>query len=180
MYNRGPEVLPAMKLKEEKELQSISEEYEKALQSFHKKNYAKAGEAFARIVETYKNSEFYSVLEIQTRAKVFQSIAHAQTHPVKIKLESAQDHIGEGVFQMNAGEIAKAQEHFAHAEKNNCRDAYLYYLMATASLLQEDTANALRYIEKCLKKDEGYKVIIYNEPDFEPLQQNPDFLKLVE
>jgi tetratricopeptide (TPR) repeat protein len=169
-----------MKLKEEKELQSISEEYEKALHLFLKKSYAKAGEIFARIVESYKDSEFYSVLEIQTRAKVYQSITHAQTHPLKIKLENAQDHIWEGAFQLNAGDVAKALEHFAYAEKSNCRDAYLYYLMAAAYLRQEDTAGALRYIEKCLKKDESYKVIIYNEPDFEPLQQNPDFLKLVE
>jgi hypothetical protein len=52
--------------------------------------------------------------------------------------------------------------------------------MAAAYLRKEDTANSLRYIEKCLKKDESYKVIVYNEPDFEPLQQNQDFLKLVE
>jgi predicted Zn-dependent protease len=169
-----------MKLKEEKELQSISEEYEKALQSFHKKNYAKAGEAFSKLIDAYKDSEFYSVLEIQTRAKVFQSIAHSQTHPVKLKLESAQDHVMEGVFQLNAGHVEKALEHFATAEKNNYRDAYLYYLTAAAYLRQEDTANALRYVDKCLKKDEGYKVIIYNEPDFETLHQNPDFLKLVE
>lgn len=180
MYNRGPEVPPAMKLKEEKELQSISEEFEKALQQFHKKNFAKSGEAFAKIIEAYKDSEFYSVLEIQTRAKVYQTIAQAQIHPVKLKLETPQDHVWEGVFQLNAGDVAKAQEHFAHAEKNNFRDAFLYYLMAAASLRQDDAAGALRYVEKCLKKDESYKVIIYNEPDFEPLQQNPDFLKLVE
>lgn len=169
-----------MKLKEEKELQTISEELEKALQSFHKKNYTKAGEAFAKVVETYKDSEFYSVLEIQTRAKVYQSIAFAQTHPVKLKLESAQDHVWEGVFQLNSGNVEKAQEHFALAEKNNYRDAFLYFLMASAYLRQEDTVNTLRYVDKCLKKDENYKVIIYNEPDFEPLHQNPDFLKMVE
>lgn len=169
-----------MKLKEEKELQAIAEEYEKALQTFHKKSYAKAGEAFKKIIETYKDSEFYSVLEIQTRAKVFQSIALAQTHPVTIKLENAQDFVWEGVYQLNAGNVDKAMELFLHAEKNNYRDAYLYYVMATAYLRKEDTANALRYVEKCLKKDEHYKVIAYNEPDFEPLLQNQDFLKLVE
>jgi tetratricopeptide (TPR) repeat protein len=169
-----------MKLKEEKELQAISEEYEKALQSFHKKNYNKAGEAFKKIIETYKDSEFYSVLEIQTRAKVYMSIAQSQMHPVTLKLESAQDHVWEGVYQLNAGNLDKALEHFVHAEKNNYRDAYLYYLMAAAYLRKEDTANALRYIEKCLKKDEHYKVIVYNEPDFESLQQNQDFLNLVE
>jgi tetratricopeptide (TPR) repeat protein len=169
-----------MKLKEEKELQTISEEYEKALQFFHKKSYGKAGEAFKKIIDTYKDSEFYSVLEIQTRAKVFLSITAAQIHPVSITLESIQDYVWEGVYQLNAGKIDKALEHFLHAEKNNFRDAYLYYLMAAAYLRKEDTASSLRYIEKCLKKDEGYKVLVYNEPDFEPLQQNPDFLKLVE
>jgi tetratricopeptide (TPR) repeat protein len=169
-----------MKLKEEKELQTISEEYGKALQLFHKKSYQKAGEAFRRIIEANKESEFYSVLEIQTRAKVYLSIAEAQIHPVTVKLEGAQDHVWAGVYQLNAGQVDKALEHFLHAEKNNYRDAYLYYLMAAAYLRKEDTAGSLRYIEKCLKKDEGYKVIIYNEPDFEPLHQNTDFLKMVE
>lgn len=169
-----------MKLKEEKEMQAITEEYEKALQSFHKKSYSKAGEAFKKIIETYKDSEFYSVLEIQTRAKVYQSMAKAQTHPVNIKLESPQDYVWEGVFQLNAGQVDKALELFIHAEKNNYRDAYLYFLMAVAYLKKEDEAGSLRYVEKCLKKDEQYKIIVYNEPDFEPLLQNQDFLKLVE
>jgi tetratricopeptide (TPR) repeat protein len=169
-----------MKLKEEKELQAISKEFESALQSFHKKSYIKAGDAFKSIIETYKDSEFYSVLEIQARAKAYQSIAQAQAHPLKLKLESALDYLWEGVFQLNAGNVDQALEHFAHAENSNYRDAYLYFLMATAYLRKEDTAGSLRYVEKCLKKDDGYKVIVYNEPDFEPLHENPEFLKLVE
>ena len=169
-----------MKLKEEKELQAITAEYEKALQLFHKKSYNKAGEAFKKIIESYKDSEFYSVLEIQTRAKVYLSMAEAQTHPVTVKLESAEDHVWEGVYQLNAGKFDKALELFSEAEKNNYRDAFLYFLMATAYLKKEDTAAVLRYLGKCLKKDEHYKIIVYNEPDFEPMLQNQDFLKLVE
>jgi tetratricopeptide (TPR) repeat protein len=169
-----------MKLKEEKELQAITEEYEKALQLFQKKSFSKAGDAFKKIIETNKDSEFYSVLEIQTRAKVYLSMARTQTHPVTINLESAQDYVWEGVYQLNAGNVDKALELLLHAEKNNYRDAYLYSLMAAAYLRKDDMLNALRYVEKCLKKDEQYKVIIYNEPDFEPLLQNQDFLKLVE
>jgi tetratricopeptide (TPR) repeat protein len=169
-----------MKLKEEKEMQAISEEYEKALQIFNKKSYSKAGDAFKKIIETYKNSEFYSVLEIQTRAKMYLSMAQSQTHPVTIKLESAQDYLWEGVYQLNAGNIDTALAHFTHAEKNNFRDAYLYFLMAAAYLRKEDTVNSLHYVGKCLKKDEHYKVLLYNEPDFDSLLQNQDFLKLVE
>lgn len=169
-----------MKLKEEKELQTITGEYEKALRLFHKKNYHKANAAFKQIIETYKDSEFYSVLEIQTRVKVHYTITQAQLHPVTIKLETMQDYVWEGVYQLNAGNTDKALELFSHAEKENHKDAYLYYLMAAAYLKKEDTANSLRYVEKCLKKDAYYKVIVYNEPDFEPLLQNQDFLNLVE
>jgi tetratricopeptide (TPR) repeat protein len=169
-----------MKLKEEKELQTITAEYEKALQLFHKKNYPKAGAAFEQIIATYKDSEFYSVLEIQTRVKVHLAITQAQLHPVKIKLETIQDYIWEGVYQLNAGNTDKALELFNHAEKENHKDAYLYFLMAAAYLKKEDAASSLRYVEKCIKKDAAYKVIVYNEPDFEPLLQNQDFLNLVE
>jgi len=169
-----------MKLKEEKELQTITGEYEKALQLFQKKSYHKANAAFKQIIETYKDSEFYSVLEIQTRAKVHSAITQAQLHPATIKLETMQDYIWEGVYQLNAGNTDKALELFSHAEKENNKDAYLYYLMAATYLKKEDTANSLRYVEKCLKKDASYKVIVYNEPDFELLLQNQDFLNLVE
>jgi predicted Zn-dependent protease len=169
-----------MKLKEEKELQTITGEFGKALQLFHKKSYHKADAAFKQIIETYKDSEFYSVLEIQTRVKVYHTITQAQLHPLTIKLETMQDYVWEGVYQLNAGNTDKALELFSHAEKENHKDAYLYYLMAAAYLKKEDTANTLRYVEKCLKKDACYKVIVYNEPDFEPLLQNQDFLNLVE
>jgi predicted Zn-dependent protease len=169
-----------MKLKEEKELQTITGEYEKALQLFHKKSYHKADAAFKQIIETYKDSEFYSVLEIQTRVKVHHAITQAQLHPLAIKLETMQDYVWEGVYQLNAGNTDKALELFSHAEKENYKDAYLYYLMAAAYLKKEDMSSSLRYVEKCLKKDAAYKVIVYNEPDFEPLLQNQDFLNLVE
>ena len=169
-----------MKLKEEKELQTITGEYEKALQLFHKKSYHKADAAFKQIIETYKDSEFYSVLEIQTRVKVHHAITQAQLHPSTIKLDSSQDYVWEGVYQLNAGNTDKAIELFSHAEKENYKDAYLYYLLAAAYIKKDDAANSLRYVEKCLKKDAFYKVIVYNEPDFEPLLQNQDFLNLVE
>ena len=169
-----------MKLKEEKELQTITGEYEKALHLFHKKSYHKADAAFKQIIETYKDSEFYSVLEIQTRVKVHHAITQSLLHPSTIKLETMQDYVWEGVYQLNAGNADKALELFSHAEKENHKEAYLYYLMAATYLKKEDTVNSLHYVEKCVKKDACYKVIVYNEPDFEPLLQNQDFLNLVE
>ncbi len=169
-----------MKLKEEKELQAISEEYQKALQIFHHQHLKKAEEAFAAIIEKYNNSEFFSVLEIQTRAKVYLSIIQAQLNPARVNLKDLDDYIWEGTFQLNAGHVDRALELLDHAEEKKHKNAYLFYLLAIAHFKKEDLDHTFHYLGKCVKEDPHYKVIVYNEPDFEPLQQNPDFLKIVE
>jgi len=166
-----------MKLMEEKELQAITDEYEKALRIFHKKDYKRAQAAFADIIEKYKNSESFSVLEMQTRSKVYMTIADSFLNPVKPVLKSDDDVLWEGLYQMNAGHVDQALELFQKIKSPN---AHLYYLLALVYFQKDDVDQALTYMEKCVKKDESYKIQLYNEPDFEPLLQNPKFLAIVE
>jgi len=169
-----------MKLKEEKELKAITDEYEKALNHFHHKDSKKANDAFSRIVEGYKDSEFYSVLEIQTRSKTYLSIIQSRLNPVKVSLKKEEDYLWEGAYQLNAGNFERALQLFQHIEDKNPKDAHLFYLMALAFFKKDEPDNALKYLGKCVKADSFYKVIIYNEPDFEPLLQKEDFLAIVE
>ena len=169
-----------MKLKEEKELKAITDEYEKALNSFHHKDLKKAYDAFAKIEDGYKDSEFYSVLEIQTRSKAYLSIIHSRLNPVKVSLKKEEDYLWEGTYQLNAGNFDRALHLFQHIEGKDAKDAYLFYLMGIAYFRKDETDNALKYLGKCVKADSFYKVIIYNEPDFEPLVLKEDFLAIVE
>jgi tetratricopeptide (TPR) repeat protein len=169
-----------MESNEEKQLKEIVHKFSDAIQKFTKKDYEKAANSFDTIIEKYKESEYYSVLEIQTRAKTYKKICHTQQNPVKIELKSNEDYLHEGIFCLNSGNFERALEHFDHLEKNGYEEAYINYLKSLMYLKQEDVENAMLYLKKSIGKDEYFKIIAYNEPDFEDLLESEDFLEIVE
>ena len=169
-----------MKLNEEKQLKQITNEFTNAIQLFNKKEYKKAIECFDQIGTKYEDSEYYSVLEIQTRSKVYKNISEAQLHPVKIKINSEEDYLQEGIFSLNAGNLDKALELFNHLEENKYADPYLYYLTSIVYLKKEDVESALDYLKKSIDKDDFYKILAYNESDFSHLFENETFMSMIE
>lgn len=169
-----------MKLKEEKELQSITEQFTAALQLFHSKEYAKAEQAFAEIIATYKESDSYSVQEIYARSKVYHTIANALLHPHVIELSSREDHLQEAVYQLNAGNVQTAMELLKKIEKESGNDPYYQYVTAIVHFRLDQTEQALQHLGRAIKMDATYKVLAYNEPDFQALAENAEFLKIVE
>ena len=169
-----------MKLNEEKQLKQITDEFSKAVQIFNKKEYKKAIEMFDKIIEQFEDSEYYSVLEIQTRSKMYKNISNARVNPVRIKLTSDEDYLNEGIYNLNAGNLDRALELFSHLEKSKYKDPYLSYLFSLTYLKKEEIETSLGYLKKCIDKDDFYKVIAYNEPDFSTLFENEDFLSMIE
>jgi len=168
-----------MKLQEEKDLQAITEQFSNAIGKYHKKDFSDALTAFSRIIEDYQNSDFFSVLEIQTRSKVYQSIIQSQLNPTQVKLSGFEDYLWQGVYQLNSQNISLALEYLHKAEEINGTDPFVLFLLASAYSKSEPSDRVFPYIQQCIQLDPTFKVIIYNEPDFEFLQQNPEFLALV-
>jgi predicted Zn-dependent protease len=166
---------------EEKELKKISQEFNKALQAFHKEDFKTAHELLTHIVETYKESEYDSVLEIQTQSKIYQSLADSRLHPKRISLKTDEDYLNEGLYNLNAGNLDLALKYLLDlAEKRKASDPYVQYLLSLAYAKQDDEEKALQYLKKCVSKDDHYKVIAHNEPDFESLSENSEFQALIE
>jgi hypothetical protein len=166
---------------EEKELKKITDAFSKAVKLFHKKEFKNAAEMFGTIIEEYKDSEYYSVLEIQTRSKTFMNLADVCQNPPRMQLKTDDDYLSEAVFQLNAGNFERSlQLCNALEEKRNFKDPYLAYITALCHLNNGDEDASLKYLKKCVDKDPSYKVIAHNEPDFEPLLEKEDFLSLIE
>ena len=166
---------------EEKELKKISQEFNKALQAFHKQDFKNAHELLTLIVNTYKESEYDSVLEIQTQSKVYQCLSESRLQPKKISLKTDEDFLYEGLYNLNAGKLEQAQKFLLElVEKRKVSDPYVFYLLSLAYAKQEDEEKALQYLKKCASKDDHYKVIAHNEPDFESLSENSEFQSLIE
>jgi predicted Zn-dependent protease len=168
-----------MELSEEKELEKIIEEFSAAVQMFSKKEYEKAEKAFESISERYKDSEYYSVLEVQVRAKVYKNICHAQQNPIKIELSSDEDYLNEGIYNLNLGNFDRALELLNHLEKNGYKDSYVNYLLSIVYLKKEDINSSLGHLKKAVEKDKYYKIVAHNEPDFDRLGENEAFAAII-
>jgi len=169
-----------MELKEEKELTKIAEVFTEAMQTFSKKDFEKAREAFDSIIEHYKDSEYYSVLEIQARSKVYKNICHAQLHPIEVELKTPTDCLNEAVFNLNAGKSEKARECLDQMEKKDADMAYVNYLYSLIYLKMADISKTLEYLKKAVAIDSFFKIIAHNEPDFDRMFDNEEFSAIIE
>ena len=165
---------------EEKELKKIIKAFNTAIKLFNKKEYKETRDTFDKMIKEYNDSEYYTVLAVKARAEIYRSIVDSQLNPVKIKLENNEDYLNEGIFNLNAGNLDRALELFEILEKRKYDDPYIYYLMSLVYLNKEDIENSLGNLKKCIDSDDYYKIIAYNEPDFELLSKDESFIALVE
>jgi len=169
-----------MELKEKKQLKEITAAFAEAVQKFRLKQDKEAFKSFSEIVEKYSDSEFYGVLEVQTRAKVYQSIVEGRLNPQKLSLNGDQDCLQHGIYQLNSGKYDEARAMFLKLQQDGNEDPFLDYLLAISYKGLDDQENLLASLEKCCAKDGYYKILAYNEPDFLDLRDNQEYLSLVE
>jgi tetratricopeptide (TPR) repeat protein len=169
-----------MKLNEEKELARITEAFTKGVTLFTQKEVKNALAVFDQIIEEFKDSEYYSIEEIQTRAKVYKAICESLLNPVEIKLETDEDYLNQGVYHLNAGQYAEAIDMFQTLESRGYTDPYLNYLLSIVHLKKREFGTCFSYLKKCVQEDDYYKIVAHNEPDFIPILEHREFLAIVE
>lgn len=169
-----------MELQDDGDLKEIVDDFTAAIQIFRTKDYEKAGAAFDGIREKYKDSIHRNVLEVHARAVAYQEICDGQLNPVKVKLDADEDYLNEGIFNLNAGDFGKAKEHLEYLEGKDFQKAYVEYLLSAVHLKRGDVETALGYLKKAVERDAFYKIIAHNEPDFEALFENEEFVGLIE
>jgi len=169
-----------MELSEDKQLKIITEEFTKGVALFRARDYQQAFNIFNRIIEEYKDSQYYSVLEIQSRSKFYQMLCQAQLNPVKTDDWDDEDYLYDGIFHLNAGTPDKALERFRYLEEKKYYHPNLDYLLSLTHLKKGDNQTCLMYLQKAIQSDEFFKIIAYNEPDFESMFEHEEFTKLVE
>jgi tetratricopeptide (TPR) repeat protein len=169
-----------MELSEEKQLKSITEEFTKGVALFRERECQQAFEIFKRIMEEYGDSQYYSVIEIQSRSKFYKMLCDARLNPVKTDDWDDEDYLYDGIFHLNDGNQDKALERFNYLEEKKYNHPNLDYLLSLVHLKKGDTETCLMYLKMAIKSDEFFKVVAYNEPDFEPMFENDEFTEMVE
>jgi len=169
-----------MDLTEEKQLKTITEEFTKGVAVFRERKCQQAFEIFNRIMEEYKDSQYYSVIEVQNRSKFYKMLCEAKLNPLKTDDWDDEEYLYDGIFHLNAGDPDKALERFKYLEEKKFTHPNLDYLLSLVYLKKGDKENCLMYLKMAIKTDQFFKVIAYNEPDFEPMFEYDEFTSMVE
>lgn len=166
---------------EKKVLEQAKADFAKAVERFKESAYQDAEDLFGKLVDTYKDTEDYIIIEIKMKAGVYQKICHAQITESSRKVVTVSEHFQEGIFQLNSGNIDQALELLSPLDGNDEIDqAYLHYLLSLVYLRKRDIHACLNFLSKAIDKDSRYKIIAHNEPDYDPLFENESFLKMIE
>ena len=169
-----------MKLKEDSQLNEISKKFSAAVKKFTKREYKEAAVNFKNIITEYKDSEFYSVLEVQTRSKSYLNICESKTEKIKLSPETDDDFLNELLFYINTDDFNEAEKTIKKLETKKVNSPYLIYLRSVLAFKQGDVDVALELLKKTISRDGKYKIIANNEPDLQELQENEEFLTIIE
>jgi hypothetical protein len=169
-----------MKLSEEKEIKKITNDFTAAIKAFNLRDYKKSLENFEKIENNYNNSEFLSVLEIVRKTMSYANICRSELTPVTTKPKTDEDYINEIVFSLNENDLNQADKYFSTLSKKKFSSPFFDYLRSIYFLKNNETDKSLEWLEKCIKADSLFKISANNEPDFEPLFEDPKFNEIIE
>lgn len=149
------------------------QDYEDALKLFQKKEYAKAIPAFEAVVRDYPTER-----EVADRARMRMKFAREQMAPAgSSKPNPAADYYL-GVIAANDGRLAEAAELLERASRGEAGDRASYALAAVCSL-QGDRAGAISHLKHALSMSPSSRTLALNDPDFDGLRDDPEFMSLL-
>ena len=76
------------------------------------------------------------------------------------------------------GQLAKAIEALERAVKVDASEGVLHYNLACYWSLARNRTLALRYLSRALEIDSNFRDLVGDEPDFNPLRHDPDFIAI--
>jgi len=150
--------------------------YEQGLRFLHRNSYEKARNKFIQLLE-----KFPTDIEVTSRAKTFIQICDRH-----LDLKQNQPAINpEVIFNQaaihhNAKRYEEALETLSQAIKlTPKRRDHIYYSMAAAEVCIGNTTQGLTYLRKAITMNEENRFFANNDPDFEPIADNPEFEELI-
>ena len=141
----------------------------------HAEEFEKAIRCFENLVTEHPEEQ-----EIQERAKV---LLHACEKKVQEKgrtiLRSADDYYNVGIAELNRRELDSAIQHLQHALKLTPSGDHILYALATANALRGNREQALQFLKQSIGYRGENRFLAVRDSDFESLQDDPEFKKLV-
>jgi len=157
---------------DEAELQAALKSYDAAIRHFHKQNYEKAKEIFAKLATG-------AVEHVADRARVHLRLCEQRLGTSPPTFRTAEDYYNLGVVELNARNLDKATEHLNRAANMAPDRDEIRYALAAALALQGSTEAALEQLKAAIILRPENRFQAREDEDFQVLATDPRFRRLV-
>ena len=161
---------------------SHHEQYEKALESssaavelLHKRQYEQARDQFLNIASS--NSDEPTLVD---RARTYALICDQRMAPPQDSPESADDFYYRAVLLANDGDYDDALPLFERALVGMPNSPKVLYARASTWALKGNAEAAVADLRRAITADPQVRFQAANDPDFEPIREEPAFIDIIE
>ena len=149
-------------------------DYEAALKSFSRKDYAKAISLFEAVIEEYPIER-----EVCDRSRTYIAVGRARTASATPRLKEADDYYYQAVLRANEGRLEEASGLLEKLLKMAPDSDRGHYAMASVCSLRDDRAGALAGLAKAITLNPANRTIALNDSDFDALRDDAEFMRLL-
>lgn len=149
-------------------------EYEEALKTMAKKDYARAAHQFEAIIK-----EFPIEREVCDRSRIYLAVCKSHTVGAAQQKKGAEDPYYLGVIAVNDGRLDDAADLFERMTKQHPESDKAWYALAAIMGLRSDVAGAVAMLGKAIELNPANRAYALNDADFDTLRENTGFMELL-
>lgn len=158
---------------EDPRIKLAREQYEAAVGWLSTHKYERALGLFEKVLQSPS-------AELAERARVHLTVCRQRMErKAPPAFKTAEDHYNYAVAQINAGNLADAEEHLHKAMKLTPRAGHLYYALAAVLSLRRDVESSLQSLKQAIDLDPRTRLLARSDNDFHTLYEDPRFADLV-
>lgn len=148
--------------------------YEGALKNFTRHEFARAREAFQRVID-----QFPKETDIAERSRVHLRICQQQLARNAGAGKSAEDYYNLAIAHLNRREFKEAEASLEKALSMQPKGDYIHYGLAALEALQGHAEPALKHLQHAIQLNPQNRMTAHRDTDFETLAHHPEFQALL-
>jgi len=149
-------------------------EFERGVMAIGKQNYTGALEHFQSIVDGFPNEK-----ELIDRAQVYIRICKSMSDRKPPQPKRPEEYFYYGVMKANDAEYDEAVKYLDRALEADPKDEKVHYVLAWTLALKGNRQDALKHLREAVELNVTNRVYARNDPDFEPLREDEEFMNLI-
>lgn len=141
--------------------------YEQGLRSLQERNFGRAAELLARVVQGFPQEK-----ELTERARLYLAVCERQMQPPSAEPQSTAERLYAATLALNAAEVDRAIRHLEQVLAEDASNDQALYMLAGAHAARGQTEVAIGYLQRAIATNPENRVLARTDPDLAAIRSD--------